>query len=589
MARKRHRKESDDTGRPRTRRRAARRDRVAARRARAAAPKARRRRRIGLRPSGGYLLAFSASVVTAVLALPPLGVSMAAAGAVGLLIGLVALLTVEQATIPEWIRRRRRMSTALSPSVTASSDGAAVALSVASGGGDPTAPTGVHGTGSDEASVWMEVTAADPFHLSTVSTSGSNIASTEAPETDHPVITMERLAPLMTHGDLVLQRLEAVTYGMRTVLPTPAGRIAASLAGTVPTHQAGRTFLKATLRLDDAHPAILARATDGDFAVGTHRAVLSSVARIRVHAEGMGLSVSVMSPSQCHALSLDSLNWLGEPAEEQRWRWLGGNKAGGVVSVVPTDNPEHQASWTAVEVDRIFEDVRLERNRHTGEIEQSYFLTYATHHDAAPRLPKALGLSVLKGQQVQAASHLIPAAACEELTITRDPLGAPAPQAYAGGLGVYIGTGSVGKVFMQVTRGTGSVLHIAGPDELAQQFLLRMSGQALTVDVRVTPSAVDVDDRWQRFVDGLATPLVTYNGNENADVVVVSPGGEHAVPDDQTVIIVSAAAPRFDPAASLIRSGDDLVVTSGRTQLRVPWVVTQSEQGYLVRQPARAR
>jgi type VII secretion protein EccE len=539
-------------------------------------------RRFGLRLSGGYLLLFSAAVAAGILAATATGIP--AAGLVGLVAGVLLICTYDGTTWAEWLRRRRRMATAMTPVVVASSDGAAVSLALASASSDATSPTGVRGTGSDEAVVWMRVVPARPFHYSRVSTESTHLgASSGDVTTDHPAIDLSVLEPLMTQGELMLQRIEVITEGMHSMLPTTVARSVATISGEVPAPLAGNTYLKVTMRLDDAHPAVQARAIDGDFAVGTHRAVLSAVARIRVRVEGMGLKVTVLTPEQGRQVSEEMLTWLGDSAEEPHWDHLGGDVAGGVVSVVPSTGPDNQGDWLAVEASRTFAVSRMERGER-GRLGIGYFLTYANHDTPVPSLARPLKLRVLRGQQIQAASQIIPAAAPEPLQLPLSPVGSPQPAAYIGGLGVYLGTTQARhpeKVFVQVHRGTGAVLHIAGPVELAEQFLLRLSAQSVTVDVRI-PDTGFGGSMWPRFVAGMKSPNVTFDANEDADVVVVAPGGEHGMDPAQTVIVVSAASPTYAPEGSLVRSGDDLVLTTGPDQVRVPWVVKESEKRYML-------
>lgn len=535
-------------------------------------------RRFGLRAAGGYMLYFSAVVATAVLVLPSLDIlPPAPAAALGLVVALVGMLTIHGKTLVEWWGVRRRMRTRLTPAVVAASDGAAVALSPASTGRDPQARNGVIGTGSDEASVWLEITPANPFHLATVN----------GAETTHPQLDLEELAPLMSQGgDLLLQRLEVVVSGMRIAQPTSTGRMVSTLPGPLPTHLSGRTFLKATLRLDDAYPAIRARAIDGDMAVGTHRAALSAVARIRVKIEGMGLAVRILTPEQCRQISASVLMLSGDGLDDAHWRQLGGRDGmRASVSLTPRVGkvtPELQDDWVNLPASQVVEVSRLERVDR-GQIHHGYWITYGSDSEEVTKVPPALKLRPLFGQQAQAVSQIIPVSAAENLDIPLSPLGGDVPAVFAGGVGLFVGKARSGKAFLHMAAGTGATLHIAGSDALAQQMILRLVSQPMTVDIRIGDPVPGTPSVWPEFVRRLGRSMVTYKGNDDADIVVVAPGGERRLRPDQTVIVVSSQSPSKKVAASIVQSGaTELVVTSGRDQMVVDATPRQSELEHIV-------
>lgn len=517
---------------------------------------------IGLRLTPTYLLTATFVGLAVLLGVgAAYGLAIGAGAAVAVM--LVMLLSIRQSTIPEWIKLRRGTKRKMSPSVIASSDNAAVILD----------------QGETEASVWVELTPAAPMGI----VSADNVSTTL------PEIDLQLLADSMVHGDLVISRLAVATVGHAAVIPGSAASVVTGVIGDTPAYVGGRSFLIVTLQLDQAHPAIKARCGQGSYAEGTHRAVLSAAARIRVLVESQGVRARIMSHAQVESASRDLLVLAGNAVETPAWDHLGDGSDAQAVVFTPTTEvtSDRQAKWRSVPALRTLDYTMLDRQP-TGVVESSFAIGYLDR-SSRPTLPKSSGLRPLGGRQIQTISRFVPVAGDMPMELPDNDLTHTSAHTWVGGLGLFVGTRGDGRrVFVTLNDGDGGVLYIGGPTQLAQQMILRMSVLAVTVDIRLGSASDNVVRQWQEFVRRLGSPLVTFDDNPDPSVVVVFPGDEASVSDDQIAVVVSDQAPLETATASIVAStnpstgASELAVTSGSDQITVPWISSSSESRFIV-------
>lgn len=525
-------------------------------------------RTLGLRLTPGYVAVASLVAAAGGLAASALDTNVYGSVIVALILALVVLLTWRGSSVPDWLARRRRVAEPLRPVEVTTRDRAAVTWS---------ADTGA-------ATVWVEIEPSDPFAMTLVD-ADDNVS--------RDPVDMRVIESLMTQSDITLSRVSVVTLGQSVAVPTPAATMINQLIGQTPTHTGGRTFIVVALRMEDSLAAVHARATDGSVVVGTHKAVLAAAARIRIQIESAGMRAHVLSPEQAEEVSRDVLAQTSKSAKSPTWDRLGGGGEGSeIVSLSPRSalgwNPDSQRAWNSVPARRVYESLSLDRLS-SGTIASRYQVTFVSEGRGLPGLsPRSMGLQRIGGQQLQALSRYVPLAVDREVDTAPRPLtgrdGVPL-RAWPGGLGVYVGTTDTrDRVFMRVSGGGGEALHLVGQELLAQQFLLRLAPQQVTIDVRIGDGGGERMVRWEQFVAGLRSPLITFRSNPHADVVVVDAGYEREFEGTtQTVLVISPSQPLIPPHASIVaHSGDRLAVTSGGKQVDVAWSLTPQERDFLV-------
>lgn len=471
---------------------------------------------------------------------------------------LLVAATFRGSTIYDWTQLRRHRKDPLSPSVVASSEGAAVILSPE----------------RSEATVWMELTPAKRLQVVTTGDTWTTL----------PELDLDALSEMMDHGGISLERIEAVTAGLSAVIPHGAPTVTRTVMGDSPTYLGSRSFLLVTLRLDSASQAIRSRSVGTTHAEGTHRTVLQAAARIQIRLGGMGIRARVLSQPQVEAVSKDHLSHVADSLDNPGWSSLGGSDFPAVVMAPQSATAEQTTQWRSLPTRRTFEVQSVERGMRG--LSRGYALTLVAER-ALPSLPKSSGLRPLGGQQVQSLSRIVPVASTMPLAL---PAASSTPTTWVGGLGLYLGNSEdAEKVSLTLTPFDGGNVYVSGGGiTLAQQLVLRIAALSLTVDVRTNTGDEETTRMWRQFVDGLETPLVTFDDNPDPDIAVVLPGGERSIGDDQVALVITDQVPRRGVDASIVAvSGSDnrsttLTVTSGSEQKEVPWVLTAAEREYIV-------
>lgn len=521
-------------------------------------------RTFGLRTTPGYIVSAVIAALAGGLIASYFGSSIYGTVGVAVILALVVMLTWRGSTAPEWVRRRRHVSSRLVPVSVATRDRAAVTWD----------------REREEATVWLEIAPATPFSITEVDADGN---------VGREPVDLASLERMMVQGDIVLSRISLVTLGQRMVVSTDAAETVSQIIGQTPTHTGGRTFIVVSLRLTEAHAAINSRSLRGSFVVGVHKTVLAAAARIRIMVEGQGMRARVLNSEQIEQVSNEVLAQTATAADAPSWDRLG-DKGGEVVSFTPSTAAgwveEQRQQWTSVPARRVYEALSLE-HASSGRVEGKYQVSHvAQSRSGVTGISRSMGLQRIGGQQVQALSRYVPHAADYEVDVPTRPLegrdGLPL-RVWPGGLGMLVGTTrNRGQLFMRIDGGLGGALYIVGSELLAQQMIMRLSLSQASVDVRTTTGRQDRTERWSKFVSNLSSPLVTFNRQPTADVVVVDEGGERDFADtDQTVIVVSAQPPVTPPAASIVaHTGDRLLITSGNRKYEVAWTMTAQERGF---------
>lgn len=504
----------------------------------------------------GSVLISIAVILAAVVGVNPLPVI-----ALALVVWVLANITVRGSTLRERSLRRRHVSDPYEPAQLNEQDSAGVVWA------------------DGAATAYLELTPKQAFSVTTVT--ADDVVS-------RPPINLRLLERLIEQNDIVLDSITVISMGYRTVLARHVvGSMVSQIIGNTPVPTGGRTFLAVKLDVAASHPAITARALNQSVPFGIHRSVLAAAARIRILIEGQGSSARVLSRGQIEELTSMIVSQVGPASDNASWSRLGEGDAAKVVTFTPGGkvSTEDQVHWMQTPALRSYETTQLSRQPN-GDVTRDYAVSFVvTDEKNSLGSVGSYGLRRTNGQHKQAVSRIIPLVADQPLSLPVHPLtgkyGAPTRH-YPGGLGTFIGTSvDHGKVFVRIAGGTGEALYLVGPDMLTQMVLMRLSLEQVSVDVRMTDdpdAAVD----WQRFVEGLRSPLVTFNLVHSPDVVVVPASRRDAFRGtDQTVIAVADKTPKLDTsAATIVAQGKSLVVTTAHEQISVPWSPSSQERSH---------
>lgn len=512
----------------------------------------------------GSVLISIAAVVAAVVGVNPLPVI-----AIALVVWVAMGLTVRGTTFRERTQRRKHVSDPYEPAQLNEQDSAGVVW--------------VDGA----ATAYLELTPKQAFSVTTVSADDA---------VSRPPINLRLLERLIEQNDIVLDSITVISMGYRTVLARHVvGSMVSQIIGNTPVPTGGRTFLAVKLDVAASHPAVTARALNQSVPFGIHRSVLAAAARIRILIEGQGVSARVLSRGQIEELTNMVVSQVGAATDSASWSRLGEGDAAKVVSYAPGGRvtSDDQVRWMQAPAVRSYETTRLSRQTN-GDVTSEYAVTFVvTDEKNSLASLGAYGLRRLNGQHKQAASRIIPLVADQPLSLPTHPVtgkyGAPTRH-YPGGLGTLIGTSPEhGKVFVRIAGGTGEALYLVGPDMLTQMVLLRLSLEQVSVDVRMADDPSSAQD-WQKFVEGLRSPLITFNAVPSPDVVVVPAARREAFRGtDQTVIAVASQTPKLDTnATTIVAQGKSLVVTTTLEQISVPWSPSSQERSHFFGQTSVA-
>jgi len=395
-------------------------------------------------------------------------------------------------------------------------------------------------------------------------------------------IDMERLAKKMRQRDIVCQSIRVVTHGYRTALPISHATTAAvsDAIGPVPVHVGGRTFAVVTVSTMGALSSIRARARDG----GIPAVATEAASRVRVELEAQGFTAKVMSEKGLRALGDEQAVQVAPALEHIHSTRLGDASSVKVFSVVAQGS-----SWSArsqhlarqIPAHRVYENLAIYRER-GGTLGAGFTASLVSRSDGIVGSLKGSGLRAASGQQVGVLGQTMPPAAGPAPVIPLHSLGGEdAPVAYPGGAGVYLGsTAELGRCFVRVDPSSGQILWLIGSQSMVHHMVLRMALSAGTINVAAGEGVPGQRD-WREFVRRVDSPLLTFGASTKAGIVVCH-GSEvdRWVATGATVIAYTDRA-LGRPEFSIVESRGNLVCTTGRTQVTVPWSMTPEERRYV--------
>lgn len=475
------------------------------------------------------------------------------------------VVEVNGATVAENFRRNRVTDTAYAPARLREVDGTAVLLE-----------------GSDIVSVWMEVTPRDEVDVTTIT--GDGIVS-------RPHIDTAKLAGLLRQSDVVIESITVTSMAYDTFLPGyAAGNVVAQSMGKIPVPSGGRSWITVRVRVTDNVPAAQARG-DGEFDRGMVRAVLAAAARLRVVIEEGGHHVSLCSPEMItqmtSMMSAGTARVFDKPGRNGFGDETSDTKAYALYAKRGVKR-EDAVSWRDLPGVRSFITTTLTPGNHDGsDPHVSDQIILVTRDKQALQRASKMGLSLLKRQQRQAASRIIPALTSQPVMQPDYPLEDNHPVIhYGGGLGLFIGpTAQGGALFVKVRPSTGKTLHFIGAVEAHQVLVERMLMESYSINIKLP---ADDPNRvlWQQLVDNLHTPLLAMDSDRDADFVLTSPKGHadaKAANPNQATIVVSEKTPSMALENSVHIKATTAVVTTDTKQETAYFSPTPSEMGFVAR------
>ncbi|ORX18461.1 hypothetical protein AWC31_14250 [Mycolicibacterium wolinskyi] len=429
--------------------------------------------------------------------------------------------------------------------------------------------------------VWVEVSPAQPFALTTVSSSGAISGK-------H--IDLERLAKKMRQRDIVCESIRVVTHGYRTALPIghSASAAVSDAIGPVPVHTGGRTFAVVTVATMSSLSAIRARAKDG----GIPAAAWEAASRVRVELEAQGFTARIMSEKALRALGSEQAAQVASALEHIHSNRLGDASSVKVFSVVAQGS-----SWSArsqhlarqIPAHRIYENLAIVREN-AGTLRAGYTASYVSQSDRIVRSLKGAGLRAASRQQVGVLAQTMPPAAGPAPAIPLHPIAdSDMPVAHPGGAGMYLGSSpDLGRCFLRVDPASGRVLWLVGSRTMAQHMVLRMAIGTAPITVEILKRA-DGSQQWEEFVRRVNSPLLTIGAAANAGIVVCPAAEAERLAATGATVIAFADHFTVQPEFSIVENNGSLVATTGHNQVTVPWSMTAEERRYLPGMEARAR
>ena len=210
-----------------------------------------------------------------------------------------------------------------------------------------------------------------------------------------------------------------------------------------------------------------------------------------------------------------------------------------------------------------------------------------TRDKQAVQRASKMGLSLLRRQQRQAASRIIPSLSSQPVMQPEYPLQENHPVIhYGGGLGLFIGpTAQGGSLFVKVRPATGKTLHFIGAVQSHQVLIERMLMESHSINIKLPADDPD-RELWAKFVDNLHTPLLAMDSDRDADFIVTSPSAHAEVKSDnpdQCTIVVSEKTPNMALENSVHVKSTTAVVTTDTQQESAYFSPTPSEMGFVVR------
>lgn len=529
--------------------------------------------RFGLTP--GRVMAWALPVIAvAVIA----GVFVPSAVLWAVIVGVFAIvwlfptvIDINGASTAENIRRNRVTDKPYEPVRMREVDGTAVLLE-----------------GGDIVSVWMEVAPRDDVDVTTVS--GDGIVS-------RPHIDTAKLAKLLRQSDVVIESIAVTTMSYDTFLPGyAAGNVVAQSMGKIPVPSGGRSWITVRVRVTDNVSAAQARGA-GEFDQGMIRAVLAAAARLRVVVEEGGHHVSLCSPEMVtqmtSMMAAGTARVFDKPGRDGFGDETSDTKAYGLYPKRGVKR-EDAVGWRDLPGVRSFITTTLTPGNHDGTDPQvSDQVVLVTRDKQAVQRASKMGLSLLRRQQRQAASRIIPSIASQPVIQPEYPLEDNHPVIhYGGGLGLFIGpTAQGGSLFIKVRPATGTTLHFIGAVEAHQVLIERMLMESYSINIKL-PADDPNRPVWQQLVDNLHSPLLAMDSDRAADFVLTSPQGHADAKADnptQSTIVVSEKTPNMALENSVHIKSTTAVVTTETEQETAYFSPTPSEMGFVARSNEQGR
>lgn len=436
--------------------------------------------------------------------------------------------------------------------------------------------------GDDIVSVWLEVSPRDEVDVTTIS--GDGIVS-------RPHIDTSKLATLLRQSDVVIDSIALTTMSYDTYLPGyVAGNVVAQSMGKIPIPSGGRSWITVRVRVTDNVPAAQARG-EGEFDQGMIRAVLAAAARFRVVIEEGGHHVSLCSPEMItqmtSMMAAGTSRVFDKPGRTGFGDDSSDTKAYGLYPKRGVKR-EDAVAWRDLPGVRSFITTTLSPGHQDGTDPQvSDQVMLVTRDKQAVQRASKMGLSLLRRQQRQAASRIIPSLSSQPVMQPEYPLQDNHPVIhYGGGLGLFIGpTAQGGSLFVKVRPATGKTLHFIGAVQSHQVLIERMLMESHSINIKLPADDPD-RELWAKFVDNLHTPLLAMDSDRDADFIVTSPRGHAEVKSDnpdQCTIVVSEKTPNMALENSVHVKSTTAVVTTDTQQESAYFSPTPSEMGFVMR------
>lgn len=443
--------------------------------------------------------------------------------------------------------------------------------------------TGVLLEGSDVVCVWMEVTPRDEVDVTVVS--GDGVVS-------RPVLDIAKMAPMMNQRDVVVESLVVTTMAYSSYLPGyTAGNAVVQSMGTLHAPLGGRTWVMVRARVEDNVRAASMRSTgDEDFDDGMIAAVLSTVARLRVVIEEGGHHVSVLSPEMVAQVSSMVQAGTGRILDKARTRFFGTDESSlKAYALYPRRSVSRAqvAAWRNLPGIRSFTTTRVTPSSlRGGPLRVRDRVVLVTRDKAALSKARKAGLTVLKRQQRQAATWLVPAVVSQPVAQPDFAMKDPYPVVhYGGGVGMFVGSTSAGgSVFVRVRPGTGKTLHLIGDTDSHQILIMRLMMESHSVNIALGEDASEeVCERWRTLVKTLNSPLLAYGSSKSSDFIVTTPEGHASAKSSPTqcVVVVSETTPTMSLEYSIRIAGSAGVVTTDKDQQKVFFAPSPSEKSFV--------
>lgn len=337
--------------------------------------------------------------------------------------------------------------------------------------------------------VLVEV-AQKPFTITQVASNG-RITAPELPLTD-----LRRNC--LVQYDIHTNAVEFNTIGYRFALSDRASSVLASVVGPLPMPLSAKTVASVSVTLDGSLDSAYARMDRGRSPDGLARTAQIAAQRLQRELERNGFEARVLGSGAVQGIHNDVLRQVGSPLIHPSWGQCGKRHSVNTVSyaLLPAHwKDEDYADACTLPYHRQYTSVKLSRNRHHREHldapntdHAEVLMTYVTSDPAALSGAPSYGLRRLSGQQRDSLTRFLPAARTNEVLSPGRDLAENEDLGFAlrpGGLGVYVGPSEDReRIFVSLTP-SETPLHVIGPVLLAQQFVLRMSCQALRINVAV--------------------------------------------------------------------------------------------------------